>query len=126
MRQSPPGNTPLGIGEDRVSVAIASHSRTMQDGPFHGGNHSSLKDCKRANPVMTLQASVFSRRWASLCRLSSRLSLESIVGRADGAIPPKYREFIAVAVAYKTQYPYCIEAHAKAARAAGGDAQGAC
>ncbi len=47
------------------------------------------------------------------------LDLDKIVGRTDGAIPHKYRELIAVAVACTTQCPYCIEAHAKAARAAG-------
>lgn len=47
------------------------------------------------------------------------LSLNDIVGREDGAIPRKYRELIAVAVACTTQCPYCIEAHAKAAKAAG-------
>ena len=44
--------------------------------------------------------------------------LNSIVAR-DGAIPKKYRELIAVAVACTTQCPYCIEAHAKGAKAAG-------
>ncbi len=47
------------------------------------------------------------------------ISLNDIVGREDGAIPRKYRELIAVAVACTTQCPYCIEAHAKAAKAAG-------
>jgi AhpD family alkylhydroperoxidase len=47
------------------------------------------------------------------------LNLNNIVGRSDGTIPPKYRELIAVAVACTTQCPYCIEAHAKAAKAAG-------
>jgi AhpD family alkylhydroperoxidase len=47
------------------------------------------------------------------------LNLNNIVGREDGAIPRKYRELIAVAVACTTQCPYCIEAHAKAAKAAG-------
>ena len=46
------------------------------------------------------------------------LNLNSIVGR-DGAIPKKYRELIAIAVACTTQCPYCIEAHSKAAKAAG-------
>jgi AhpD family alkylhydroperoxidase len=46
-------------------------------------------------------------------------SLNSIVGRTDGQIPRKYRELIAVAVAVTTQCPYCIEAHTKAAKAAG-------
>jgi AhpD family alkylhydroperoxidase len=45
-------------------------------------------------------------------------NLDSIVKR-DGAIPRKYRELIAVAVACTTQCPYCIEAHAKGAKAAG-------
>jgi AhpD family alkylhydroperoxidase len=47
------------------------------------------------------------------------LGLNSAVGRTDGAIPQKYRELIAVAVACTTQCPFCIEAHAKAAKAAG-------
>jgi AhpD family alkylhydroperoxidase len=47
------------------------------------------------------------------------LGLNAIVGREDGAIPRKYRELIAIAVATTTQCPYCIEAHAKAAKAAG-------
>ena len=37
----------------------------------------------------------------------------------DGAIPKKYKELIALGVAFTTQCPYCIEIHAKAARAAG-------
>jgi AhpD family alkylhydroperoxidase len=47
------------------------------------------------------------------------VGLDKIVGRADGAIPKKYRELIAVAVACTTQCPYCIEIHSKAAKAAG-------
>jgi AhpD family alkylhydroperoxidase len=47
------------------------------------------------------------------------LGLDKIVGREDGAIPRKYRELIAIAVAVTTQCPYCIEAHAKGAKAAG-------
>ncbi len=47
------------------------------------------------------------------------LNLDSIVKREDGAIPRKYRELIAVAVACTTQCPYCLEVHAKAAKAAG-------
>lgn len=46
------------------------------------------------------------------------LNLNNIVGR-EGAIPVKYRELIAIAVACTTQCPYCIEAHSKAAKAAG-------
>ena len=38
---------------------------------------------------------------------------------ADGAIPRKYKELMAVAVALTTQCPYCIEIHKKAAIEAG-------
>jgi AhpD family alkylhydroperoxidase len=38
---------------------------------------------------------------------------------ADGAIPKKYKEMIAVAVALATQCPYCIDIHFKSARKAG-------
>jgi AhpD family alkylhydroperoxidase len=38
---------------------------------------------------------------------------------AEGAIPVKYKELIAVAVALTTQCPYCIEIHAASARKAG-------
>ena len=51
------------------------------------------------------------------------LALDQIVGRDDGAIPRKYRELIAVAVACTTQCPYCIEAHTKAAKKAGASRQ---
>ena len=47
------------------------------------------------------------------------LNLDKIVGRDGGAIPRKYRELIALAVACTTQCPYCIEVHTKAAKAAG-------
>ena len=38
---------------------------------------------------------------------------------AEGAIPVKYKELIAVAVALTTQCPYCIEIHTANARKAG-------
>jgi AhpD family alkylhydroperoxidase len=38
---------------------------------------------------------------------------------AEGAIPVKYKELIAVAVALTTQCPYCIEIHNGNARKAG-------
>ena len=42
---------------------------------------------------------------------------------ADGAIPSKTKELIAVAVALTTQCPYCIEIHSKKARKAGATEQ---
>jgi AhpD family alkylhydroperoxidase len=38
---------------------------------------------------------------------------------ADGVIPKKYKELMAIAVALTTQCPYCIEIHVEAARKAG-------
>ncbi len=38
---------------------------------------------------------------------------------AAGAVPVKYKELMAVAVALTTQCPYCIEVHTKKAREAG-------
>jgi AhpD family alkylhydroperoxidase len=38
---------------------------------------------------------------------------------ADGMIPAKYKELIAVAVALTTQCPYCIDIHSSNARKAG-------
>jgi AhpD family alkylhydroperoxidase len=38
---------------------------------------------------------------------------------AEGAIPVKYKELIAVAVAVTTQCPYCIDIHSNNARKAG-------
>lgn len=42
---------------------------------------------------------------------------------AAGAIPAKYKELMALAVAFTTQCPYCIEIHSKKAREAGGSDQ---
>ena len=38
---------------------------------------------------------------------------------ADGAIPAKTKELIALAIAMTTQCPYCIEIHTKKAKGAG-------
>ncbi len=47
------------------------------------------------------------------------VELDAVVGREDGAIPRKYRELIALAVACTTQCPYCLEVHSRAAKRAG-------
>ena len=47
------------------------------------------------------------------------MDLDSIVGRKDGAIPHKYRELIAIAVACTTQCPYCLDVHTRGAKRAG-------
>lgn len=50
---------------------------------------------------------------------SAFVEFDKIVGREDGAIPRKYRELIAIAVACTTQCPYCLEVHTRAAKRAG-------
>ncbi len=47
------------------------------------------------------------------------VEFDKIVGREDGAIPRKYRELIALAVACTTQCPYCLDVHTRAAKRAG-------
>src|SRR3546814_17274070 len=44
------------------------------------------------------------------------LNLDKIVARTDGAIPHKYSDLMALAVALPTQCLYCIEAHAHGAK----------
>jgi AhpD family alkylhydroperoxidase len=47
------------------------------------------------------------------------VALDGIVGREDGAIPRKYRELLALAVACTTQCPYCLDVHTRGAKRAG-------
>jgi AhpD family alkylhydroperoxidase len=47
------------------------------------------------------------------------VALDSIVAKEGGAIPRKYRELIAIAVACTTQCPYCLDVHTKGAKRAG-------
>ena len=42
---------------------------------------------------------------------------------ADGALPAKFKQIIAVAAAHVTQCPYCIKGHTKAALRAGATEQ---
>ena len=58
-------------------------------------------------------------RTAAPAEFEAWVNLDRIVGREDGAIPRKYRELIALAVAHTTQCVYCIEAHIKGAKKAG-------
>lgn len=47
------------------------------------------------------------------------VALDAIVSKEDGAIPRKYRELIALAVACTTQCPYCLDVHTRGAKRAG-------
>jgi len=50
---------------------------------------------------------------------STFVEFDKTVGREDGAIPRKYRELIAIAVACTTQCPYCLDVHTRNAKRAG-------
>ncbi len=50
---------------------------------------------------------------------STFVEFDKIVGRDNGAIPRKYRELIAIAVACTTQCPYCLDVHTRGAKRAG-------
>lgn len=47
------------------------------------------------------------------------VALDAIVAREGGAIPRKYRELMALAIACTTQCPYCLDVHTKGAKRAG-------
>jgi AhpD family alkylhydroperoxidase len=47
------------------------------------------------------------------------VEFDSIVGKEDGAIPRKYRELMAIAIACTTQCPYCLDFHTRNAKKAG-------
>ena len=47
------------------------------------------------------------------------VALDAIVGKDDGKIPRKYRELIALAVAFTTRCPYCLDVHTSNAKRAG-------
>src|SRR5204862_2935905 len=66
-------------------------------------------DLKRLRDMRQLAPTEFAA-WAGL---------DKIVGREDGAIPRKYRELIALAVACTTQCPYCLDVHTRNAKKAG-------
>jgi len=51
------------------------------------------------------------------------LSFNHSVERGDGEIPRKYRELIALGVAFTTQCAYCIDNHTRHARAHGASKQ---
>jgi AhpD family alkylhydroperoxidase len=47
------------------------------------------------------------------------VALDSIVAKEGGAIPRKYRELMALAIACTTQCPYCLDVHTRGAKRAG-------
>lgn len=58
---------------------------------------------------------------ASLAPTEARafLAYDHAAKRSDGAIPPKAREWIALAVALTTQCAYCLDVHSRAAKRLG-------
>lgn len=60
---------------------------------------------------------------AAPAEFAAWLALDQMVAREDGAIPRKYRELIALAVAHTTQCVYCIDVHTRGAKKAGASKQ---
>jgi AhpD family alkylhydroperoxidase len=60
-------------------------------------------------------------RFAALAPVEAKafLAFNHACERQDGAIPPKYRELISLAVALTTQCAYCLDVHSRAAVKAG-------
>jgi AhpD family alkylhydroperoxidase len=70
-----------------------------------------MYDMKNLNRMKTLEANASEAMKAFLAFDKAAL--------AEGAIPRKYKELMALAVAFTTQCPYCIELHANKAREMG-------
>jgi AhpD family alkylhydroperoxidase len=74
-----------------------------------------------------MKANMYSREHLTKLKKMDALAPEAMkafwvfdkISVAEGAIPVKYKELIAVAVALTTQCPYCIEIHSGNARRAG-------
>jgi len=74
-----------------------------------------------------MKANMYSREHLTKLKKMDTLAPEAMkafwvfdkISVAEGAIPVKYKELIAVAVALTTQCPYCIEIHSGNARRAG-------
>lgn len=68
------------------------------------------RDDLHAVPTLVALAPIESRAF---------LDFNHAAERADGVVPKKYRELIALAVALTAQCPYCLDVHGKAAARAG-------
>ncbi|MEZ7213974.1 carboxymuconolactone decarboxylase family protein [Klebsiella spallanzanii] len=96
------------------------------------GNRVVQKDKKNLTSEIIQGKSAMSRyqspgdfqQTASLLELapqegSAFMRFDHATRREDGHIPPKTREFIALAVALTTQCAYCLDVHSKRAKQAG-------
>src|SRR6266853_4424336 len=93
----------LDIRKRLVQEADWTHRRTRMSEHYHDvGDMRFLKEMGKLAPT----------------EFKAWLGLDKIVGRDGGAIPRKYRELIALAVAFTTQCPYCMEVHVMSAKAA--------
>jgi AhpD family alkylhydroperoxidase len=99
--------SPPFLSEERLKSVASGFSR--KDGDYMSEHYHDATDGQRLRDMRKLAPADF-EAW---------LNLNKIIGREDGAIPRKYRELIAAAVACAIQCPYCIEAHAGAAKVAG-------
>ena len=92
---------------------LPGHTRWIE---IEGGNHSQFGHY--GHQLFDGSPTISRERQQDVTRSALLDALEH-AGRQDGAIPGRYRELIALAVACTTQSPYCIDAHAKAVKSAG-------
>jgi AhpD family alkylhydroperoxidase len=64
---------------------------------------------------------LLAQRMVALALMEAKafLAFDHAAKRADGEIPPKIREWIALAVALTTQCGYCLDVHSRAAKSLG-------
>lgn len=76
-----------------------------------------------STPEAALAAPLATLSRAAATEFNGFKAFHDVAERADGAIPAKYRELMAVAVGLTTQCQTCIERHTKRAREAGASEQ---
>lgn len=86
-----------------TGTGTAKGARVKQNNPMY-----SKENLAQLTKLQTLAPEVASAFWAF-----------DKAAVADGAIPVKYKELIAIGVALTTQCPYCIDIHTGNARRAG-------
>ena len=99
---SPSGTTGLHVNHKMSTAAFGSGVNSINNSMYNKENLAKLKQMDNVAPQVIKAFWAFDR-----------------AAVADGAIPVKYKELIAIAVALTTQCQYCIDIHSGNARKAG-------
>lgn len=97
-------------------TSIESHPPRVSLG-HDTSTHMEMSEHERLYPYPTRELDERRSRLAPEIALAFRAFSKSVF--ADGALPVKTKQLIAVAVAHVTQCPYCIRGHTGAAQRAG-------